>query len=125
MPMKRVYRILPAFLLLVASAVVHDLRAARAAHALDGQPLPIVRPQRIAHLQLPRCHRPASQLKPPATAKWQTASTPVVWTCLAGANSDETSRGQSHQAGLVAAPAGVLIGTPAGGKSGGGVLGAE
>jgi len=61
------------------AAVVHDLRAARVAHALDGQPPPVVRPQRIAHPQLPRCHRPASQLKPPATAKWQTASTPVVF----------------------------------------------
>ena len=53
------------------------------------------------------------------------SSTLVVRAFHSASNSVETSRGQSHQAGLVAAPAGVLIGTPAGGKSGGGVLGAE
>jgi hypothetical protein len=40
------------------SAVVHHLLAARVAHRLDGPPLPVVRPQRIAPPQLPR-RRPA------------------------------------------------------------------
>jgi len=60
------------------AAVVHHLLAACVADGLDGQPVAVVRPQRIAHPQLTRCHCPASQLKPPATAYWQMTSTPGV-----------------------------------------------
>jgi hypothetical protein len=131
-PMKRVYLILPAFLLLVASAVVHDLRAARVAHAASPA---TARRATATHRQpatdsppsnpdpAPRTDAPPSSVaiarRPPPPRSRPSAGTPpprdikaaVHWPWLwskAAAGTWATRTG-GQKAGLVAALAGVVI----------------